>query len=134
MLIFTTEPLDADFICVGYVSLIVYVKTSLGPKFDIFGRLCDVDEKGESLNVCDGLQRNNSLTHQIVEEDEESKVYEVKVDLWATGKLFKKNHRIRLQVARFIQFLNLKQIYSIFMCFLIPHIAFLCFFCFTYFT
>jgi hypothetical protein len=35
------------------------VRTS-GAWFDLFVRLCDVDERGVSMNVCDGIQRSSA--------------------------------------------------------------------------
>ena len=46
--------LDTDVEVVGEVSAEIWFRSSL-PYADVFVRLCDVDEKGRSTNVCDGL-------------------------------------------------------------------------------
>jgi putative CocE/NonD family hydrolase len=56
---------------------------------DVFVRLCDVDEKGRSLNVCDGLV---SLTGA-------DEVTGATVKLWPTAYRFRRGHRIRVQVS-----------------------------------
>lgn len=55
----------------------------------MFVRLCDVDEKGRSTNVSDGLI---SLT----EADDTTCA---KVQLWPTAYRFKRGHRIRVQIS-----------------------------------
>ena len=56
---------------------------------DVFVRLCDVDEEGRSHNVCDGL---TSLTGA-------DELTRAAVRLWPTAYLFKRGHRIRVQVS-----------------------------------
>ncbi len=43
---------------IGPVSARLRVRAS-GPHFDVFARLCDVDPRGRSRNVCDGLIRHD---------------------------------------------------------------------------
>ena len=60
------------------------------PHTDFFVRLCDVDEKGKSVNITDGILRLTDAT-----EDPRR----VTVDLWPTAHRFAAGHRIRLQVS-----------------------------------
>ncbi|MEV8547355.1 CocE/NonD family hydrolase [Streptomyces sp. NPDC051572] len=84
----TTPALDKDVEVAGEVSAEIYFRSSL-PYADVFVRLCDVDEKGKSTNVCDGLI---SLTGA----DETTCA---SVQLWPTAYRFKRGHRIRVQVS-----------------------------------
>jgi uncharacterized protein len=88
VLTFTTAPLDADTEVIGEVSAEIWFSSSLRYA-DVFVRLCDVDPEGKSWNICDGL---TSLSGA----DEVSRVT---VRLWPTAYLFKRGHRIRVQVS-----------------------------------
>jgi putative CocE/NonD family hydrolase len=88
VLSYTTGVLDADVEVIGEVSAEIWFRSSL--RFaDVFVRLCDVDPRGRSVNVCDGLV---SLT-------EASEVTCAAVRLWPTAHRFKRGHRIRVQVS-----------------------------------
>ena len=88
VLTYTTAALDADVEVIGEVSAEIWFRSSLSYA-DVFVRLCDVDEKGASHNVCDGLI---SLTGT-------EQISRATVQLWPTAYLFKRGHRIRLQVS-----------------------------------
>ncbi|MFC9427634.1 CocE/NonD family hydrolase [Streptomyces sp. NPDC056987] len=85
---YTTSTLTQDIEVIGEVGAEIFFRSSL-PYADIFVRLCDVDEKGRSLNVCDGL---TSLT----DADE---LTLATVRLWPTAYRFRRGHRIRVQVS-----------------------------------
>ncbi|MCX5356241.1 CocE/NonD family hydrolase [Streptomyces mirabilis] len=88
VLTYTTATLDTDVEVIGEVSAEIWFKSSL-PYADVFVRLCDVDTKGRSTNVCDGLvgltgaDRTSCAT----------------VRLWPTAYRFRRGHRIRVQVS-----------------------------------
>nr|WP_200303374.1 CocE/NonD family hydrolase [Streptomyces adelaidensis] len=88
VLTYTTAELEKDVEVIGEVSAEIFFCSSL-PHADVFVRLCDVDEKGRSTNVCDGL---TGLTGA----DEISRA---QVRLWPTAYRFKRGHRIRVQVS-----------------------------------
>jgi putative CocE/NonD family hydrolase len=88
VLTYTTPPLDTDVEVIGEITAQIWFRSSL-PYADVFVRLCDVDEKGRSHNVCDGLV---SLTGA---ED----LTRADVTLWPTAHRFKRGHRIRVQVS-----------------------------------
>ena len=52
VLTYTTEPLSQDTEVIGDVSAEIWFRSSL-PFADVFVRLCDVDPRGRSRNVCD---------------------------------------------------------------------------------
>ena len=86
---FSTEPLGAPVEIIGPVQAELYVTSSLAHT-DFFARLCDVDPKGRSTNVTDGILR---LTEDAWPSGP------VLVDLWPTAHQFQPGHRIRLQVS-----------------------------------
>ena len=89
VLTFSTEPLGAPVEIIGPVQAELYVTSSLAHT-DFFARLCDVDPKGRSTNVTDGILR---LTEDAWSSGP------VLVDLWPTAYQFQPGHRIRLQVS-----------------------------------
>jgi hypothetical protein len=88
VLTYTTAVLDRDVEVIGEVTAEIWFLSSL-PYADVFVRLCDVDPRGRSFNVCDGLV---SLTGA----DELSAAT---VALWPTAYRFRRGHRIRIQVS-----------------------------------
>ncbi len=89
VLVFTSESLTEPVEVVGYVTAELSV-TRDNPYADLFARLCDVDPRGTSRNVCDGIVR---LT------DADPLSGAVRVSLIATAYRFGLGHRLRLQVA-----------------------------------
>lgn len=94
VLIYTTPPLTADLDVIGQVRLRLYVHSSAAYT-DFFGRLCDVDLDGRSLNVCDGLLR----LRPGVGEPQPDGTFCIEVDMSATAYRFAGGHRLRLQVS-----------------------------------
>jgi len=88
VLVFTSGVLEEDVEVTGRVSATLTV-TSDAPTTDWVVRLCDVHPDGRSYNVTDGITRSCM---------EPGAPQEVGVDLWSTSMLFKKGHRIRVQV------------------------------------
>jgi putative CocE/NonD family hydrolase len=88
VLTYTTPVLDADVEVIGEVSAEIWFRSSL-PYADVFVRLCDVDPRGRSTNVCDGLV---SLTGA-------DQLSCARVRLWPTAHRFARGHRIRVQVS-----------------------------------
>ena len=93
VLTFTTDPLDSDVCVIGDIDAEIWM-TSSRPTWDLFVRLCDVDRRGRSFNVADGLIR-------VVEPDGEAprEPQRVRVRLSSTAQLFARGHRIRIQVS-----------------------------------
>jgi uncharacterized protein len=94
VLTYTSGPLHEMVEVIGPVTARVYVRSTL-PYLDVFLRLCDVDRRGRSWNVCDGLVR--------VAPDRFSRdaagVLAVDVSLWPAAHRFAVGHRLRLQVS-----------------------------------
>ena len=94
VLLYTSEPLTEDVEVIGPVTAEVFVLSTL-ENADFFVRLCDVHPSGKSMNVSDGITR---LRPGVAEAGEDG-IRKVTVEMWATACLFKKGHRIRLQVS-----------------------------------
>ncbi|HET8751158.1 MAG TPA: CocE/NonD family hydrolase, partial [Gaiellaceae bacterium] len=92
---FTSAPLDAAVEAIGPTRVELYARGS-EPFFDLFARVCDVDERGASWNVCDALA---SVAPGRFEHSEEDGAWRVGFDLWPVAHRFAAGHRIRLQVS-----------------------------------
>jgi uncharacterized protein len=89
VLTYTSEPLRTALEITGPVTAELFVSSSR-PSTDFLARLCDVDPKGPSVNITDGLIRLTSASPQ---------PQQVRIDLWPTAHQFRPGHRIRLQVS-----------------------------------
>jgi len=94
VLCFTTPPLVNDVEVIGPVKLELFVKSNLAHT-DFFARLCHVDTKGRSVNVCDGLFRVEPGKGELQPDGS----LRIQVDMWATAYHFQRGHRLRLQVS-----------------------------------
>jgi hypothetical protein len=99
VLTYTTDPLPARLDLVGPVSARIFVRTGRRHA-DLFVRVCDVDEKGVSRNIVDGIRR---LTPRAVADGDvpagEDRVLAVEVELYPTAYRVQAGHRIRVQVS-----------------------------------
>jgi hypothetical protein len=99
VLTFSTDPLAADQDLAGPVSARIFVRTSR-PYADLFVRVCDVDGKGVSRNIVDGIRR---LSPQTVPAPDvqagHDEVLAVDVELYPTAYRVRAGHRIRVQVS-----------------------------------
>jgi putative CocE/NonD family hydrolase len=106
VLTFTSAPLTEPLEVVGPVSADITVHATcvrpdgaaprsgdLVPYFDVFVRLCEVDEQDRSWNICDGLARATTGTGT------GTGPVAVRVDLWPTAYRFAAGRRIRVQVS-----------------------------------
>lgn len=99
VLTFSTDPLAADQDLAGPVSARIFVRTSR-PYADLFVRVCDVDGKGVSRNIVDGIRR---LSPQTVPAPDVQAAHDgvlaVDVELYPTAYRVQAGHRIRVQVS-----------------------------------
>lgn len=98
VLVYTTDPLEEDVEVTGPIALKLYASSS-APDTDFVGKLTDVHPNGKSYHVQVGIIRARyrlSLSEpSFLEKD---RVYLFHIDMAATSQLFKKGHRIRLQI------------------------------------
>lgn len=93
-LVYTTQPLSTDVEAIGGVSATIHVRAD-GEYFDVAVRVCDVDPRGRSENISDGLIR---VCPGMFPPDADG-VRAVEVELWPMGYVFRRGHRIRVQLA-----------------------------------
>ena len=91
---YTTAPLPASLEAIGPVRVELYARAD-SPYFDLFARVCDVDEQGASWNVCDALAR---VRPEQFEQLHDGSCH-VGFDLWPIGHRFAAGHSVRLQVS-----------------------------------
>ncbi|GAC1655546.1 MAG: CocE/NonD family hydrolase [Candidatus Dormibacteraceae bacterium] len=88
VLVYTSEPLAADLEVTGRVRVELFASSS-APSTDFVARLCDVFPDGRSLNLTDGVRRVTGPAGTAARHE---------IDLWSTSNVFRRGHRIRLQV------------------------------------
>ncbi|RSS79300.1 CocE/NonD family hydrolase, partial [Streptomyces sp. WAC06614] len=89
VLTFTSPPLTEPLEVLGPVSARFSLSADTG-QADVFTRLCDVDARGRSVNVCDGLGQVRTTG---------SAPAQVTVPMGATAHRFAAGHRIRWQIS-----------------------------------
>ena len=94
VLTYTSKALTDDVEVIGPVSAEIVLRSSRDHT-DLFARLCDVDPRGRSINLCDGIRRLSADDPPIGEDD----TRRVPIDLVATAHRFRAGHRVRLQVS-----------------------------------
>ena len=99
VLLYSTPPLERDLEVTGPVSLDLFAKSSAADT-DFTAKLVDVWPDGKAINLTEGILRAR-FRESTGKPDpiEPGKVYEYKIDLWATSNVFLKGHRIRLEVS-----------------------------------
>ena len=99
VLTFTSDPVPADTDLAGPVSARVFVRTGR-EHADLFVRVCDVDLKGVSRNITDGIRR---LSPQTVPASDvqagDDGILAVDLELYPTAYRVRAGHRIRVQVS-----------------------------------
>jgi hypothetical protein len=99
VLTYTSDPLPGPLDLVGPVSARIYLRTER-KHADLFVRVCDVDLKGVSRNIVDGIRRLSpqSVPAPDVQAGDDG-ILAVDVDLHPTAYRMQAGHRIRVQVS-----------------------------------
>ncbi len=99
VLTFTSDPLPADTDLAGSVGARIFVRTGR-EHADLFVRVCDVDLKGVSRNITDGIRRLSPQTVPApdVQADGDG-IVAVDLELYPTAYRVRAGHRIRVQVS-----------------------------------
>jgi uncharacterized protein len=92
VLVYSTAALEEDLEVTGPVSAILYVATT-APSTDFSVKLVDVQPDGHAYNVCDGLLR------RAYPDGARTAPTEITVQLWPTSLLFRRGHRVRIEVS-----------------------------------
>jgi putative CocE/NonD family hydrolase len=99
VLVYTTAPLLRDTEVTGPVHAVLHA-ASTAPDTDFTAKLVDVHPDGKAYNLCEGIIRaryRQSVTEPTLIEP--GKIEEYTIDMWVTANLFKKGHRIRLEIS-----------------------------------
>jgi putative CocE/NonD family hydrolase len=99
VLVYTGEALEQDMEITGPVTLKLYAASS-APDTDFVARLCDLYPDGRSINITEGVirARFHERAWQRPQLIEPGRLYEYTVELHPTSMVFKRGHRLRLQV------------------------------------
>ncbi|MEQ1770276.1 MAG: CocE/NonD family hydrolase [Devosia sp.] len=92
VLLFTSPPIVDEFTIIGKSSVILFARTG-ATSTDFLIKLCDVDARGTSINVCDGYHRH---TRSSGSADD---VIRLDFALHSVAHTFRSGHRLRILVA-----------------------------------
>ena len=99
VLVYTTEPLQEDLEVTGPLSMTLYAASS-APDTDFTAKLVDVYPDGRAIGLVDSIirarYRNSRTEPELIEP---GKIYGYEIDLVATSNVFKKGHRIRIEIS-----------------------------------
>ena len=93
---FATDPLAVDLEVIGRVSLTLRCSTSI-PSTDWTAKLIDIHPDGRAYNIVDGIRRVHHGTP--AQDTGMTDPAEVEIVLGDTAQLFRRGHRIRLDIA-----------------------------------
>ena len=98
VLVYTSEPLTEDLEVTGPLTCKLYISSS-APDTDFVVRLVDVHPDGRALNYSEGIlrvrYRESWESPQLMEPGQ---VYAITIEMQPTSLVFKKGHRIRVDV------------------------------------
>ena len=99
VLVYSTTPLAQDVEVTGPVKLVLWASSDARDT-DFTAKLVDVDSAGKAYNLCEGILRaryRQGPGKPVLLEPGKSESFEI--DLWVTSNLFRRGHRIRLEVS-----------------------------------
>ena len=99
VLVYTSKPLKNEIEVTGPVRVVLYAATSARDT-DFTAKLVDVFPDGQARNLTDGILRlryRDSLEKPVLARPGET--YRIMIDAGVTSNLFKKGHRIRIEVS-----------------------------------
>jgi putative CocE/NonD family hydrolase len=99
VLVYTTTAFEQDFEVTGPINLELYASSS-AVDTDFTAKLVDVWPNGFAQNLTDGILRARYRNSQEKPEFMNAgEVYKLSINLWATSNVFRKGHRLRLEVS-----------------------------------
>lgn len=99
VLVYTSSPVEKDVEVTGPIKVHLYAASS-AKDTDFMAKLLDVWPDGYAQRLCDGMVRarfRNGMERQ--ELIEPGKIYHYLIDCWNTSQVFKKGHRIRVEIS-----------------------------------
>lgn len=100
VLVYSTPALEQDLEVTGPIIVRLWAISS-APDTDFVARLVDVYPDGRAFNLTDGIIRaryRGFARGEAISLIEPGRAYEYEIDLWATSNVFKRGHRIRLDI------------------------------------
>lgn len=98
VLVYSSNPLDADLEICGCVTLRLFAATD-AVDTDFHARLCDVDGDGYAFPLLDGIVRGKFRNGRTPELLTPGKVYEYTIELGNICNVFKAGHRLKLTIS-----------------------------------
>jgi uncharacterized protein len=99
VLVFSTPVLTKDLEVTGPLSVTLYA-SSTAVNTDFTAKLVDVYPDGRAIGIREGIIRTGFREPQSIQgEIEPGKVYAFNIDLWSTSNVFKKGHRLRVEIS-----------------------------------
>ena len=99
VLVYTSPALEEDLEVIGPVEAVLYAATD-GPDTDFTAKLVDVSPSGYAMNLCDGIRRGRYReSRERAVMLKAGKVYEYRIEVGVTANVFRRGHRIRLEVS-----------------------------------
>jgi hypothetical protein len=99
VLVYTSAALANDIEVTGPVRVILHASSS-AVNTDFTAKLCDVHPDGRAMRLCDGILRASFRESDRYEKPiEPGKAYSYSIDVGATSNVFKKDHRIRVELS-----------------------------------
>ncbi len=99
ILVYSTPPLEKDTEVTGPIEIVLYAASS-AKNTDFTGRLLDVHPDGRAIALRDGIIRASFRNGaRKTSNIEPGKVYEYHIDLGPTSNMFKKGHKIRVEIS-----------------------------------
>ena len=99
ILVFTTAPLVENMEVTGPVRVRLFAASTVVDT-DFTATISDVHPDGKAIHICEGIRgvtfRESLENPTPIIPD---KIYEYTIDLWETSIVFKKGHRIRLEIS-----------------------------------
>jgi len=99
VLVYSSDLLAEDTEITGPIRVKLFAASS-APDTDFTAKLIDIWPDGFAQRLCDGIVRarfrDGMKNPSLIEPD---RVYSYEIDCWNTCQLFKKGHRIRLEIA-----------------------------------
>jgi len=99
VLSYTSDVIEDELTVAGQITVTLTVSTD-GPDTDFTAMLLDVHPDGYAQRLCDGIARlryrDGVETEKFVSPGEK---VTVTIDLWNTGQVFRKGHKIRLDIS-----------------------------------
>jgi hypothetical protein len=99
VLCYTSAPMAQDMEVTGPIKVVLYAATD-GLDTDWTAKLVDVSPSGYAMNLCDGIirarYRDSFREPELLEPNQ---AYEYRIDVGVTGNVFKRGHRVRLEIS-----------------------------------